>query len=189
MQTLGDVLDQSRELYVGLFEQAIVDNGNRYDLIIEPDYLTADGNRALEGELQLPTRADLALQSPDNPPELIRIDSTRILNFEPFSLDWSGTSISLSPFQWDYMRIDVAPQTEDIEWEPVRAWFLKWFEERPGTDSPCMNCLHFLSDPEPNDIGYRLYADLGTAPAATIEDLFDAASAMGIEELRIGSET
>jgi len=87
------------------------------------------------------------------------------------------------------MQIDVIPQMVGVNWEPVRTWFLKWFEERSRNDSPCMNCLHFLSDPEPNDIGYRLYSDLGTSPAVNMEDLFDAVSAMGIEELRIGSQT
>ena len=185
---IGELLDQVRQYYVDQLLKAqnelLADESVR--LILEPELRGSDGATVQEGTLQLPVRTDIAVLRKEVP-ELLTIDTERMLSFEPISFMWGADlEVRLGPFQWQAMRLQV-PLPQTTCWQPLQHWFWRWFKEDAGEHNKVLvGAVHFLSDPEVTNDAVTFVVDLGTAPVEAFEDLLDAVVALGATLCEIG---
>lgn len=142
-----------------------------------------DGEPAREGSLKLPMRIDAVRLQGDEPTEVVSVNSSQRLNFSPMELLWSGNlPVELHPFRWDALEVQIAGKTPP-SWEPLKAWFTRWFAQGDDGAGKPIGVIHFVSDPTPDEAGHRLSIDLGTAPADALEGLLDVALALRAERV------
>jgi hypothetical protein len=141
---------------------------------VEPALRTADGSLALDGQLQLPFRPDLL---PKSGGPSIMVGSVQRMHFEPWETEVAHSRIAIAPYFWDYVAVKLHGIPADATWEPVREWFLKWFDPE---DQNSINAeglygvVHFMSDPKLTVAGAEITVDLGSAPAECFGSMISA---------------
>lgn len=186
MSSLGALLDEVRDYYLTRFAAAVREHeraGAR--VITETPMRNAAGEVVTDGPLALPMRIDLvALPADGGPPRSLLIDTEKMLAFEPVSFTWEGQlAVCVEPFQWNGCVLDLEGSGLDLE--PLRRWFLRWFDRPAAPDGPWQEVVHDLSDPEVNDERRRFRLDLGSAPVDAFEELLDAARETGAADVRV----
>jgi hypothetical protein len=186
---LTELLEQIRREYI---EQlyAIIDEKNMVSdqrVIPEPALRGEDGRLALEGELELPSRTDIAVLQGDDLLEMFNIEPGKPLPFDAVEFDWGKTlHVDMGPFSWQAFGVAM-PRDEGYVWAPLQDWYWKWFHEEDDSDSAeLMGAVHYLSDPAIEGDIVQFSIDLGSAPIAAFEELLDAISASGVSLCAIG---
>ena len=159
-----------------------------------------EGRLAVTPMLGLPFRGDLFLVTDGEAPEERVVDAGRMINFEPFALEWqNGLLVETYPFAWNRLELrvpDLSVQELDRLDAPLRRalvqWFEVWFEADREREGVFLGVSHYLSDPETwtaesgKTQGARFQIDLGSAPVSSLLALFDALGAIGLARVEIG---
>ncbi len=187
---LGDLLDQIREYYVQRFIGVIEEYelGENDSLIHEVALYDETGELAVEGPLQLPMRIDAYAVRASQATDSIKIETEGMLDFEPVEFEWPEHSmlVDLEPFQWNWLDIKVFGLSGNIDWSPLRTWFLRWFKSADPIESELLGGVHWLSAPQQIDDSWMFSMDLGTAPVAAFEELLDAVGIIGGKRISLG---
>jgi hypothetical protein len=148
---LGDLLDQVRQYYLDRFIAFAKEKraNKRASLLLEPVLRDRNGAAAVEGELQLGYREDLAVLENGAIREMFSLDTEGMLSFEPLRFDWGeNLEVCLRRFQWQCMSLRV-PQRKRANWLPLQNWFWRWFRQHEDADDRnLLGAVHSLSDPE-----------------------------------------
>jgi hypothetical protein len=185
------LLDRIREQYTAKLAAAAQELGQRHGVrtLSEIVLRDRDGRPVREGDLGLPIRIDLMALPQGADPEILSVDSDRLLAFEPVSFAWSNElKVNLGPFQWDSLTARILAPTRPTEWDPLTGWYERWFREDEDGDGHLLGVVHFLSDPQDVGGSVRLSADLGSAPVEAFEGLLDAIAALCAPTVFIGKE-
>lgn len=155
----------------------------------EPERRDAAGRVIRSGPLHLPRRADLAL-SEGGRTLFCRIES---LPGSPGNVavmqTAGGFSAEIRPFRWEAAELTVLAQQEELNWMPVRCWFLEWFQSRHTELAPdLLGAVHSIDGPRQVVGGWGLTVDFGTAPTACVTELVQAIAETGAQSMRIGQE-
>ena len=187
---LGALLEEIREHYVSHFIAAV------QELTVSSDASVAhecalrdeDGDVVTDGVLDLPMRGDAVSVRDGVVVDSVQVDTETMVSFDPVEFDWpeGDLPVELAPFQWNWLQLRLQGGADEMDWAPLRQWFLQWF----GADDPAPDALlggvHYLSEPEQGDGWVQLSADLGTAPVQAFEELLDAVAAAGATALHAG---
>lgn len=151
----------------------------------EPVLRRADGRPALEDDQGLPVRVDAI----GDGGESLRVDATHQLRFDRFSFSLNGATVSVSPFTWDWLVVEVSGDAL-VAGDVFRRWFMRWFdsndERTPGADG-LRGVVHFMSDIQPTDEGVAVQIDLGSCPDEALDDLLFSLSEGGAVEVHLGA--
>lgn len=187
---LGKLLDQIRDYYVSRFIDAINEHSGTdgVKVVHEPALCDANGDVVPGGALALPVRRDLLVIRDGAVCDSLQIDTDRMLSFEPIAFVWpeNKLNVDLQPFQWNWMQLRIFGLKHDVDWTPIREWFIQWFQETDPPDDELLHGVHFLSDPEDGDGFTQVSIDLGTAPVESFEELLDALGQLGADRVQIG---
>jgi hypothetical protein len=192
--TAGELLDQVRALYVDQFAAIAAELSQEGDeLIFEPAFRDEHGKIIGDGALSLPLRTDLVLVRGGEAQEPTRVDSEKMLSFEPLSIEWpGGVELHLAPFHWDACQLRAVGIAVPIHWLPLKKWFNKWFDTEdtnPPDEQGFSNVVHFMSDPVLQGKLLTFSVDFGSAPVVALEELLDALRNLGAAEIEIGEVT
>jgi len=183
--TVSDLLSAIRQPYADLLAQAAAQPA----AVVEPAYRKADGTLATEGPLALPCRADTVHTEGDSAGQPAMIDSTTQLDFEPFAFELETAAVSIRPFVWDWATIEADGLGEAAATDAFKAWFFAWFDaddESVPAEDGLHGIVHYLSEPASTGQGWRVNADLGSAPGAAVEDLLFRLVDAGATRINIG---
>jgi hypothetical protein len=164
-------IEQARSHYIAQLQNAA---RAASPVHLEPVLRASDGSLALEGVLSLPFRPDLI---PKAGGPSIMVDSTMRVQFEPWEHQVGSTRINVAPFIWDYVAVKLSGITAEVDWGPLRQWFLRWFDaedHNPLNSEGLHGVVHFMSDPEQTTDGSSITIDLGSAPIECFESLLGA---------------
>jgi hypothetical protein len=187
--TVGQLLDRIRSQYVSKFEAILLKEQKGSGRVLSELVMRdANGEPVEEGLLGLPMRIDLLQESENNSYSSLSIDSDECITFAPLEFEWKETlEILFQPFQWDSLTVVAYGTPKNEKWLELIAWFRKWFKAGNDGSGQILNVVHFLSDPSATSEGCSFQIDLGTAPIAAVEELFDAFKKTGIERIQIGA--
>lgn len=187
---IGQLLDQIRDYYIDYFIDTINEYGetNGGSIFHEVALCKADGSLATAGVLGLPVRGDLVVIRDSSGTDSVRIDTDGMLSFEPIEFEWPENNlvVDLGPFQWNWMQLRIFGLGNHADWEPIRDWFMGWFQEEDPEEGELLGGVHFLSDPETGNAYSQVSIDLGTAPVESFEELLDALGQMGATKVQFG---
>ena len=138
--SLNELLDRIRQEFLNAYHAAIEVRaalpGN--SLILEPALRQQDDTLAIEGELQLPIRTDIAILEHDIIVDMLNVEADCMLGFDPVDFEWSeNLHVNLGPFAWQGLALRVRGAAT-YDWEPLQDWFWKWFrddEEDPASET------------------------------------------------------
>ncbi|KWK31846.1 hypothetical protein WT77_03465 [Burkholderia stagnalis] len=168
--TVSELLRAIRQPYADLLAKAAAQPA----AYVEPAYRQADGTLATEGPLALPCRADIIPTEGESAGRPVMIDSVTQLEFDPFAFELDTAAVSIRPFVWDWAAIEADGLDARAAIDAFKAWFFAWFdaddENAPGEDG-LHGIVHYLSEPARTEQGWRVNADLGSAPETAVEDL------------------
>lgn len=156
---------------------------------VEPAYRNSDGSLATEGAMDTPCRVDLIAAEGVSAGQLVQVDSETELAFEPVRFELGQTAVVISPFGWDWLPLQVRGLSGEVASQVVRAWFFEWFDgedENSPTEEGLQGVVHFVSDPEATEEGYRVKIDLGSAPGEAVEGLLFELSDAGAIGVALG---
>ncbi|RKT99927.1 hypothetical protein C7H84_29475 [Burkholderia sp. Nafp2/4-1b] len=183
--TVSELLCAIRQPYADLLAQAAAQPA----AVVEPAYRKADGTLATEGPLALPCRADIVHTEGESAGQPAMVDSTTQLDFEPFAFELETAAVSIRPFVWDWVTIEADGVDEAAATDAFNAWFFAWFDAddagEPAEDG-LHGIVHYLSEPASTEQGWRVNADLGSAPGAAVEDLLFRLVDAGATRISIG---
>lgn len=145
-----------------------------------------EGRVLRSGPLDLPSRTDL-LVGRDGEAAERTVTAEAVPAFEPMTLvaDGGFTTV-LAPFRWDAATIRVETRRE-ANWQPLRRWYLEWFQPRHGDVAPDLGGLvHGLEGPARPGWVWEMEIDFGSAPTEAVTGFIAAVAASGALRLRIG---
>lgn len=183
--TFTELLAAIRSTYVDALARAVAEQS----AYVEPAYRHADGSLATEGSLSLPCRADLIPTEGESANQSVMVDSGSQLRFDPLSFEIESTSVTLSPFGWDWVALEARGIDEQAVSRVLKEWFLHWFDAEDNnepTPDGLYGVVHFLSDPETTSTGLRVNIDLGSSPPSAFEDLLFRLSDANASEVHVG---
>ncbi|MFJ2454997.1 hypothetical protein ACIOWK_25245 [Pseudomonas protegens] len=173
--TVSELLAAIRKPYVETLARIAAEGAAH----VEPAYRNSDGSLAVEGAMGTPCRVDVIAAESGEP---VQVDSETELGFEPVRFAIEQMAVVISPFGWDWLPLEVRGLSLEQASEVIRAWFFEWFDgedENPPTEEGLQGVLHFVSDPEATEEGYRVKIDLGSAPEEALEALLFALADAG----------
>ena len=182
--TFTELLTDIRSTYVDVLAKVV----SAQSAHIEPAYRLVDGSLATEGALSLPSRTDLIPREGEKTNQAVMVDSNSKLGFEPFSFEIQSTTIVISPFGWDWVKLEVRGIDNDTATQTLKEWYLYWFDindNNEPTSEGLYGVVHFLSDPEITSTGLRVNLDLGSAPTSAFEDLLFRLSDANVAEVHV----
>ena len=192
---LSELLDEIRMVYLEEMMNsidAITGEDPALSVVIEPALIDDTGETATSDDsiLKLPVRLDVALHRDGALERLANVEVSEVVGFEPAEFMWGDDmQVHLIPFSWDSMPVRFEPGFAP-DWEPLRAWFLRWFrEEEDGGDSEdgdFLGAVHAIVDPVSDEQGVVLTIDLGSVPLEAFEELLDVCEALGAQHVLIG---
>lgn len=155
----------------------------------EPERRDAAGRVIRSGPLRLPRRADLSL-SEGGRMLFCRIESRP---GDPGNAavvrTADGFSAEIHAFRWEAAEVTVVASQAQPNWEPVRRWFLEWFQSRHTELAPdLIGAVHSIDGPRRMSEGWTLTVDFGSAPATCVTELVHALAETGADSMRIGQE-
>jgi hypothetical protein len=168
-------IEPARAIYIAQLQRVMASLGDPH---VEPALRQSDGTLATDGELQLPYRMDLM---PDDVGASIMVDSPTRSQIVPWQTRLGAVDISIAPFVWDHATVSIRGLPEGTSWEPLRQWFLQWFDiedEDPLNEEGLYGVVHYLSDPEAVSGGSAITIDFGSAPIEAFDSLMDALVSM-----------
>lgn len=183
--TFAELLTAIRSTYVNALAKTVTEQSAH----IEPAYRQADGSLATEGFLSLPCRADLIPKEGEKANQPVMVDSSSQLRFDPITFEVKSTSITISPFGWDWVTLEARGISEGTVTQALKDWFLHWFDAEDSnepTSEGLYGVVHFMSDPEATSTGLRVNIDLGSSPPAAFEDLLFRLSDANASEVHVG---
>jgi len=185
---LRALLKEVREHYVQRLRGAIASFQAEEGMQVATEVALRDetGQVIVEGALDLPMRVDAVLFPPNGDPEALTVEEEVGYGFAPRTFTWDGLEVILGPFSWQDLLIKLADVPEDVDWSPLRDWFVEWFREEEDGDGHLLGVIHFLSDPELAGESRDLVVDLGSAPVEAFEGLLDAIAAVGVTQAELG---
>jgi len=153
----------------------------------EPVLRDADGRVRREGPLALPRRADLMVAR-DGQTLPACTETEAALALMPDTLHYpGGFRVVIASFRWDAAEILIETRDGAPDWQPIRQWFLEWFQSRHADVAPELaGAVHALEGPRAGLDGWRLTVDFGSAPVAALTALIAAASETGARRMRLG---
>ena len=161
------------------------------DVEPEPELRGPDGRVKREGPLNLPSRGDLSvtrdgrtlIRRVEGPmPETQSRKSLVVQIGRNFEAD-------LYAFRWDAASVTVFARQSQPNWDPVRRWFLEWFQSRYTEVAPDLyGAVHRLEGPREVPGGWTFLVDFGSAPVAALMDLISAMAETGAARMRIQAE-
>lgn len=186
---ISELLNKIQALYLIDFRKIIEEyTSDNLDLIIEPELLDKEGVVKTGGFLDTPIRLDILVVDDGIAKKEIRVDSSKIINFQPITLQWSPTlTVTLYPFQWDYTKITINVKSEP-DWQILRQWFFTAFTTTIESDYDFLGVVHCITDPVFENDTIQFYIDFGSASIDVIEDLFDVFDRMGVYHLSFSEE-
>ena len=183
--TVSELLRAIRQPYADLLAKAAAQPA----VIAEPAYRRADGTLATEGPLALPCRADIIASEGESAGQPAMVDSATQLDFEPFAFDLDTAAVSIRPFVWDWAAIEADGLDESAAADAFKAWFFAWFDaddENTPAEDGLHGIVHYLSEPVRAEQGWRVHADLGSAPETAVEDLLFRLVDAGASRISVG---
>ncbi|MEM9010333.1 MAG: hypothetical protein AAGE18_03845 [Pseudomonadota bacterium] len=173
---LLDVLAPVRDIYLArLLEEMSEAYGAGYDVETEVVARQSDGALLRAGPLALPMRRDLRMIDRDGRMES-DVTGDLGVSFDRVRLcDETGCEVEITPFQWDTLELDIQLGPDASSWQPLRLWFLEWFQTRFNEDLPDFKgVVHALSGPDLIDGRWWAQIDLGSAPVDAFDKLITA---------------
>ncbi|RQS31607.1 hypothetical protein DIE03_13025 [Burkholderia sp. Bp8992] len=183
--TVSELLRAIRQPYADLLAHA----ATQPSVIVEPAYRQADGTLATEGPLALPCRADTIAAEGEAAGQPEMIDSTTQLDFDPLEFDLETAAVSIRPFVWDWAEIEADGLDESAAADAFKTWFRAWFDvddENDPAEDGLHGIVHYLSEPVRTEHGWRVNADLGSAPETAVEDLLFRLVDAGATRISVG---
>ncbi|RQX83452.1 hypothetical protein DF034_07305 [Burkholderia anthina] len=167
--TVSELLRAIRQPYADLLAKAATQPA----VVVEPAYRRDDGTLATEGPLALPCRADTIAAEGESAGEPAMVDSATQLDFEPFAFELETAAVSIRPFVWDWAAVEADGLDATAANDAFKTWFLAWFDgddENTPAEDGLHGIVHYLSEPVRTEQGWRIHADLGSAPETAVED-------------------
>jgi hypothetical protein len=169
--TFAELISTIRQPYVSL----LAETAAARRCVVEPPLMDERGELVLDGALNTGCRLDLVVTNDSGADEILRVDSATQMEFDPLEFEIDAMRVTVTPFAWDWVALDV----EGLSWEDtrdvLRDWFMRWFDEDDSNamDEPgLLGVVHYVSDPVEDDDGrFSVTADLGSAPVEVIDDL------------------
>ena len=178
--TFAELMGAIRSSYAQVLAEAVAEHA---PALREAALRHADGTLKADGQPPLPHRFDAFHADGVNR----MVDSERQLRFDPFSFPIDGMTVSVAPFTWDWLDLEIAGDPA-VAGAACRAWFLRWFDEQdenePDADG-LRGVVHYMSDPLAVQDGIGLRIDLGSAPDEALDDLLFALADAGIGAVRL----
>jgi len=177
------IIKPARALYIAEFQRVVVAMGEAH---VEPALRQSDGTLATDGELQLPYRMDLL---PEIGGPSVMVDSPIRAQIEPREMQRGPVQVSVTSFVWDYANISILGLPGNASWEPLRQWFLRWFDtedEDPVNEEGLYGVAHFMSDPKEIPGGVSITIDFGSAPIESFDSLVHALVSMCPRRVEVG---
>ncbi len=181
---MGDLLGAIREHYVAQFAATVKESSAH----IEPAFRNADGSLSLQGALGLPCRADFIPTLGPLAGEPQVVDSESRLTFEPIASMYLSCALDFDPFTWDWVTMSVNGVEIAVVSTVIREWFYRWFDPDDVNEadaSGLSGVVHFASDPVSTAGGVEVTLDLGSAPAAALEELLKTMATRGASQVRL----
>lgn len=176
--TVSELLVAIRKPYVETLARIAAEGAPH----VEPAYRNSDGSLAVEGTMATPCRVDVIAGEGASACEPVQVDSESELAFEPVRFAIEQMAVGISPFGWDWLPLEVRGVSLEQACEVIRTWFFEWFDgedQNPSTEEGLQGVVHFVSDPEATEEGYRFKVDLGSVPAEALEELLFALADAG----------
>lgn len=187
---IGQLLEQIRDYYIDRFVSAINEQSVGQDVTIahELAFRNRVGDLVTAGQLDLPLRADLIVIRDGMVANSLQIDTVGTVSFVPICFNWPehDLSVQMGPFQWNWLQLRIYGLPPSSDYEPLREWFMLWFQDDDPRGEELLGGVHFLSDPWIVDGAMQFSIDLGTAPVRSFEELLVAVGRMRPERLSIG---
>ncbi|WP_175806106.1 hypothetical protein [Burkholderia cenocepacia] len=183
--TVSELLRAIRQPYADLLAKATTQPA----VVVEPAYRQADGTLATEGPLALPCRADTIATEGEAAGQPAMVDSATQLDSEPFAFELETAAVSIQPFVWDWAAVEADGLDESAANDAFKTWFLAWFDaddENTPADDGLHGIVHYLSEPVRTEQGWRIHADLGSAPETAVEDLLFRLVDAGATRISVG---
>lgn len=157
------------------------------DVVPEPERRDAARRVVRTGPLELPRRADFSIAR-DGRTLFCRIEGEAPGPAETVMAEVGESFLAeIGPFAWDALALEVESGPLQPDWEPLRRWFLEWFQSRHGDLAPeLLGAVHTLDGPTRTAAGWGFTIDLGSAPPAALRELLVALSETGATRVRLG---
>jgi len=178
--TFPELMSAIRASYAEVLSAAlsVVDRGRREGALRHPD-----GSLGIDGTPPLPHRVDFV----GDDGVARTVDATRQLRFEPFEFELEGMAVSVAPFTWDWVVLEITGDAA-LASQVAADWFLRWFDvedERESDAQGLRGIVHYMGDPQPVDGGIELRIDLGSAADESVDDLLFSLAEAGMSAARL----
>ncbi|MES2039585.1 MAG: hypothetical protein V4495_17280 [Pseudomonadota bacterium] len=183
--TLIQLFAAIRASYIAVLAAA-VNHGNVH---VEPAYRNADGTLTMEGKPALPCRADWIPAEGEFAGQSHTVDAKTQLEFEPLSFQLSATEVSIVPFTWDWLPLQISGLTPELAEATLVQWFMTWFDgedENPRNADGLYGVLHFMSAITPEGDVLQVSIDLGSVSETAVEDLLFKLSDANAQAVQLG---
>ena len=183
-----EIFSSARSIYISECLQALDELVSAELVALEQAKFTEESGEILtQGELELPIRDDCVLVNDATTQVLSFSINQGQFSFDPVHVNWTNNiQVSIYPFEWNQCVLFFHRGPQQVEWDFLRQWYFKWFDEGIMDDHGFLGCIHSMSDPELVDDGYKVIIDFGSAPIEAIEDWIETVGLMGYERVRIG---
>ena len=186
----AELIDKIRSHYVQRLMEAIAAERASSDATVvhEPALRNGSGEIVRAGPLDTPSRIDIVKAKEGEVVDSINVNPANMLSFPQFTLTWPTGEMALTvePFQWHWLQIQTTATPGSDDWQTLRGWYIKWFGETDPAPDQLSGAVHYFADPQINGANIELTIDLGTSPIEAFEELLDALSAFGAQEVRLG---
>lgn len=183
--TLTQLLAAIRASYIAVLAAA-VNHGNVH---VEPAYRNADGTLTVEGKPALPCRADWIPAEGEFAGQSHTVDAKTQLEFDPFGFEMSGTKVSIVPFTWDWLPLQISGLTPELAEVTLVNWFTTWFDgedENPKNADGLYGVVHFVSAITTEGDVLQVSIDLGSVSETAVEDLLFKLSDANAQAVQLG---
>ena len=178
--TFAELMGAIRSSYAEVLAKAVAGHA---PALSEAALRHADGTLKTNGQPPLPHRFDAFHADGVNR----MVDAERQLRFDAFSFPINGMTVSVAPFTWDWLGLEIVGDPL-VAGAACAAWFLRWFDEEdenePDADG-LRGVVHYMGDPRAIEGGIELRIDLGSAPDEALDDLLFALADAGIGAVRL----
>ncbi|KQV61882.1 hypothetical protein [Duganella sp. Root336D2] len=174
-----------RMAYAATLADAVASSAHAH---VEPALRGDDGSLALDGEYDLPMRADLVSRGGSQAGKVLSVDSHTRMQFSVHTLPLPPAVVYVAPFVWDAVALRVGGLVPEQVGAVLAPWFMDWFDpedaNRPNEEG-LFGVVHFASDPRAEGALVAFELDLGSAPVPALEDLLARLAAAGARDIRL----
>ncbi|WP_426343377.1 hypothetical protein ACN9MU_20505 [Pseudoduganella sp. R-32] len=174
-----------RMAYAATFADAVASSASAH---VEAALRRDDGSLALDGEYDLPMRADLVPRRGSQAGKLLTVDSHTRMQFSVHTLPLPPAIVYVAPFVWDDVALRIGGLVPQQVGAVLAPWFMDWFDAEDANrlnEEGLFGVVHFASDPRPDGAMVAVELDLGSAPVQALEDLLARLAAAGARDIRL----